>query len=459
MTDIRNNIVETIGNTPIVRLNRVTDGLDAEILAKVEFFNPGGSMKDRIAVTMVEDAERSGVLKPGGTIVECTSGNTGFGLAIVAALKGYKCIFVLPDKMSNEKIKNLRAFGAKVVVTPTAVEPDDPRSYYSVARRLAKETPNAVLMNQYDNLSNREAHYKTTGPEIIKQLDGKLDAFVAGMGTGGSITGTAKYLKEKNKNIQIVGVDPIGSILHDYIKSGKMTTAHTYKIEGIGEDFIPKNYDFSIIDDVMQVTDKEAFQMTRRILLEEGIFSGVTSAAAVCGAIKYAKKVGGKKRIVVLFPDSGNRYMSKVFDDDWMKENGFLEQGLGLVEDLIEVTLGTQKQNIISAEPTDSVEKVVTIMSSKGISQIPVMKGREIVGLISENNILTSLFNGKIKKSDTVGSLVENSFIKVTMKDELERVSQSLSAGVIPIAVNANGEIISMITKIDLINFISKRSQ
>ncbi len=452
---IKNDVLETVGNTPLVRLNRIGKDLDAEIIAKVEFFNPGGSVKDRIGMAMIDDAVKKGTLKPGGTIVECTSGNTGMGLAIAAALKGYKCIFVMPDKMSNEKIKNLRAFGAKVVVTPTAVEPDDPRSYYSVARRLSQETPNACHLNQYDNLSNRDAHYQMTGPEIFEQLDGNFDAFVAGMGTGGTITGIGRALKERKKEIQIVGVDPIGSILHDYFKTGKTGVAHTYKVEGIGEDFIPKNYDFKYIDDIMQINDKESFQMTRRLLVEEGLYCGVSSGSAVCGALKYARKVGGKKRIVVLLPDSGNRYMSKVFDDDWMKENGFFEEGLGTVRDLLNLVKPPMKDSIITAVEDDSIEKIITLMNKQGISQIPVMKGKEILGLVSESGLLSALFSGKVKREGKIKEIIDNKFVKVTMSEDMERISQSMNAGLIPIVIEG-GDIVSIVTKIDLINYLGK---
>ncbi|MBI2606006.1 MAG: cystathionine beta-synthase [Deltaproteobacteria bacterium] len=458
MADIRNNILDTIGNTPLVRLNKVAQGVDAELVAKLEFFNPGGSVKDRIGIAMIEDAERKGTLKPGGTIVEGTSGNTGMGLAIAAAIKGYQCVFVIPDKMSQEKVRNLRAFGAKVVVTPTAVEPDDPRSYYMVSRRLAREIPNAAYMNQYDNLSNREAHYRTTGPELWKQLDGKFDAFVAGIGTGGTITGTAMYLKEKNKNIQIVGADPIGSILHDFFKTGEKTVGYPYKVEGIGEDIIPQNIDFKFCDEIVQVNDKESFQMTRRLLLEEGIFSGISSGSAVVAAIKYARKLGGKKRIVVLLPDSGDRYLSKVYDDNWMRENGFLEGGLGTVADLIAQVKPPAREAIVTASPGDQIEKIIRLMRQKGISQLPVLKGLEVLGLVAENDLLNALFSGKLKNDDKIESIVEDKFVKVVMSDDVERLSQSMSAGLTPIVVE-NGELVSIITKIDLITYLGNRKK
>lgn len=454
---VHNDVMSLIGNTPLLRLNRVTSGIESEIIAKVEFFNPGGSVKDRIGPSMIDDAERRGVLKPGGTIVEGTSGNTGIGLAIAAAVRGYKCIFVMPDKMSQEKIRNLRAFGAKVVITPTAVEPDDPRSYYMVSRRIAQETPNAVYMNQYDNLSNRDAHIRSTGPELWRQMDGKLDAFVAGMGTGGTITGMGMYLKGKNKNVQIVGVDPIGSILYEYKKTGKMGQAHTYKIEGIGEDIIPQNYDFSFIDEIEQVTDKDAFQMTRKLLLQEGIFVGISSGAAVVGALQYAKKLKTPKRIVVLLPDSGNRYLSKAFDDDWMRENGFLEEGLGSVSDLISLVKPPGRESIIVASPDDQVEKLIHLMRDKGISQIPIFKNGKVEGIVSETALLNALFNGKVKSQDRVGSIVENNFTTVRLTDAIERVSQSIAGGQIPIVVEGS-EILAIISKIDLITYLSSRS-
>ncbi|MEZ4516982.1 MAG: cysteine synthase [Chloroflexota bacterium] len=322
------SILDTIGQTPLVRLNSVTSGLSCLVLAKVEFFNPGGSVKDRIGWPIIEEAERSGRLQPGGTIVEATSGNTGVGLAIAAALRGYHCIFVLPDKMSQEKILLLRAYGARVVVTPTAVEPEDPRSYYSVARRLVEETPNAILANQYANPVNPEAHYLSTGPEIWAQTGGRITHFVAGMGTGGTISGVGRYLKEQNPAIQVVGVDPYGSILYELHRSGEYTEAESYKVEGVGEDFLPDTTDLSVIDEIVQVTDRECFLMTRRLVREEGIFSGGSSGAAVVGALKYAHQhqLGPDDVMVVILPDGGSRYLSKVFDDGWMRENGFLDQ-------------------------------------------------------------------------------------------------------------------------------------
>lgn len=332
MAGVKNSVLDAIGNTPIVRLNRVAKGTSAMIAAKVEAMNPGRSVKDRIAIALVEEAERKGLLKKGGTIVEPTSGNTGVALALVAAVKGYKCIFTIPDKMSAEKIRRLKAFGAQVVVTPTAVPPDSPESYYSVAARIARETKGAYMPMQYHNLTNTEAHYRSTGPEIWKQTGGKLTHFVAGMGTGGTISGTAKYLKEKSKGkVQVVGVDMEGSILEKAFRGKKWTWEETrpYKVEGIGEDFIPKNLLFEYIDDVVTVGDAESFQMGRRLAREEGLFCGGSSGSAVAGAIKYARKKKLPKRalVVVLLPDAGEIYLSKMFNDEWMAEQGFLEGG------------------------------------------------------------------------------------------------------------------------------------
>ena len=326
------NILQAIGNTPIVKLNRVSAAVEAEtgakLFAKLEFMNPGGSIKDRIGWYMIEDAEKKGLIRPGGTIVECTSGNTGVGLAMACVLKGYQAIFVMPDKMSKEKVDTMRAFGAEVVITPTNVDADDPRSYYSVARQIADKTPNSVHLHQYNNLSNRECHYQFTGPEIFRQMP-EIDAFVAGIGTGGTICGIGKYLKEKKPTTEVIAVDPIGSIVYDTFKTGKAQSApKTYKIEGIGEDFIPKNYDFSVIDDMVQVEDKESFLMVREVLKSEGIYCGTSSGSAVVGALRWMKSQGrciAGKNVLVILPDSGNRYLSKVFNDDWMKSAGFLE--------------------------------------------------------------------------------------------------------------------------------------
>src|SRR6056297_439572 len=326
---IYSSIIDAIGNTPIVKLNRVTDGLKGTITAKVEYMNPGQSVKDRIAVKMIDDAEAKGLIKPGGTIIEGTSGNTGMGLALVAAVRGYNCIFTTTDKQSQRKVDLLRALGAEVIVCPTNVEPDDPESYYSVAKRLSEEIPNSYYPNQYDNLSNTAAHYESTGPEIWRQTEGKITHYVAGMGTGGTISGTAKYLKEQNPDIQVIGVDSVGSVYKHYFETGEFSkdVIHPYVTEGIGEDIIPANIDFEYIDDVVQVNDKNSLLMTRRLAKEEGLFIGGSCGAAVFGALEYvrANPLKPDDLMVIILPDSGTRYVEKIYNDDWMHEQGFLE--------------------------------------------------------------------------------------------------------------------------------------
>lgn len=458
---IYSNILGAIGNTPIVKLNRVTSNVDAEIYAKLEFMNPGGSIKDRIGYWLIEDAEKRGVLKPGGTIIEGTSGNTGVGLAIAAAIKGYQCIFVLPDKMSDEKIMNLRAFGAKVVVTPTAVEPDDPKSYYSVSKRLAKDTPNSYYIDQYNNLANRDCHYQNTGPEILAQFP-DIDVFIAGIGTGGTICGNGKYFKEHKPEIEIVAVDPIGSIVYDKFKTGKDVPAETYMIEGIGEDFIPGNYDFSVIDDMVQVEDKESFLMTRELLVKEGIYSGVSSGSVVVGAIKWIKAQGDRlkgKKVLVMLPDSGNRYLTKVYDDAWMREAGFIEEpSMGTVQDLI-VTLQIDPAGILTAGATDKVSSVIDLMREKGISQVPVSDDNGYVkGLVTETAILNALYEGEIQPGDEILSLVDSSVEFVNQDDSIEKISQLVSNGMTPLVMDSvTGQPTAVLTKIDLLSYLSQR--
>src|SRR3954452_7845257 len=366
------DITKAVGHTPIVKLNRVTEGLESEIYVKCEYLNPGGSHKDRVALNMIKDAEAAG-LKPGGTIVEATSGNTGAALAMVACIKGYKCVFVMPDKMSQEKIATLRAFGARVVVCPTAVEPEDPRSYYQVAKRIAEETPGAFYANQYHNPSNPEAHYLSTAPEIWAQTNGELDVFVAGMGTGGTISGCGRYFREKKKDFRLIGVDPIGSLYYEYVKTGRMTRPFSYYVEGIGEDFLPTTMNLKILDEVIRVDDKECFLMTRELVRQEGLYVGGSSGAAVAGAIKYAEATKRKENILVLLPDGASKYLSKIFDDKWMRENGFLDEPdpLGTVAEL----LRRKKQRpLIVAKKGESVRDVIASMRDGGVSQMPVLE-------------------------------------------------------------------------------------
>ncbi len=457
------NILQAIGNTPIVKLNQTPGRGEAHFFAKAEFMNPGGSIKDRIGWYLIEDAERKKLLQPGGTVVECTSGNTGVGLAIAAAIKGYKTIFVLPDKMSSEKIQALRAFGAKVVVTPTAVEADDPRSYYQVSRRLARETPNSVHINQYDNLANREAHYRSTGPEILRQMP-DIDVFVAGIGTGGTLCGVGKYLKEHKPSCKVIGVDPVGSIVYDYFKYGTVKSApKTYKIEGIGEDFIPKNYDFSVVDDIVQVEDQESFLMTRELLTREGLYCGVSSGSALVGAtrwIRNQKNLFQGKNVLVIFPDSGNRYLSKVFNDDWMREAGFLEKpSLGYVSDLLRPTQA-QLKPVILANQTEKVSEIIDRMRENNISQLPVKDDAGwIKGLISESTLLSALYEGRVQGQSQIANLVDPSVEFVTLEDPIEKVSRLVTAGKTPIVNDPHhpSTLIAIITKIDLLTFFGNR--
>lgn len=451
------NILAAVGNTPIVRLNRVTQGLANEIYVKCEYLNPGGSHKDRLAWNIIRRAEQQG-LNPGGTIIEATSGNTGASLALIAAIKGYKCIFVMPDKMSQEKIANLRAFGARVVICPTAVDAEDPRSYYKTAKRLVEETPNSYYANQYHNPANPEAHYLWSGPEIWKQTKGDLDAFVAGMGTGGTISGVGKYLKEKKPSVQLVGVDPVGSLYYDFVKSGRITKPFSYKVEGIGEDFFPTTMNLKIIDEIVRVDDKECFLMTRDLTRLEGLFVGGSGGAAVAGAIKYAKAMEdkGKKglKILVFLADAGQKYVSKIFNDDWMRENGFLDEepGIGTVRDIL-AAKGTKK--ILTATPQAKVKEVIATLKSMGISQLPVVEKGKLRGIVAEVDLLRYLVSGRKTLNSTIGDLVEGDYATVTPDTKIELL-QGVMADAKVVIVMERDEVVGIITKIDLIDFLAK---
>lgn len=453
--EFKNDILEAIGNTPLVRLNKVTRGIPGELYAKCEFLNPGGSIKDRIGRYMIEQAEKSGRLKPGGTIVEATSGNTGMGLAISAAIKGYQTIFVMPDKMSEEKRQNLRAFGAKVVITPTGVAPDSPLSHYSTGARLAKETPNSFYASQYDNPDNRNTHYHHTGPEIWRQTEGKFDAIVVGMGTCGTISGLGRFIKEKNPKIKVIGVDPKGSILKDLFEN-KPVNAQTYKIEGIGEDMKPGNCDFSVVDEIVKVEDKESYLMTRSLLAKEGVFVGSSSGAAVVGALRWMSQQKDPGRVIVIMPDSGNRYLSKVFNDAWMMENGFMEKQVDVtVGDMLKVLHKTS--NVVFASTQDSVEKVVKQMRDNSVSQLPVMRDTEIVGMIAETAMLRPLISGTIKPSEKIESLVDTNYSIVQESDPIGRLNEAFTAGKVGLVVEGK-KVKHILTKIDLISFLSLKA-
>ena len=390
------SILDTIGNTPLVRLQTLGADLPGTLLAKVEFFNPGGSVKDRIGVAMIEDAEAKGLLRPGGTIIEGTSGNTGAGLAIAAIAKGYRCIFTTTDKQSPEKVDVLRALGAEVIVCPTNVAPDDPRSYYSVARRLSKEIPNSFYPNQYDHPANAEAHYRTTGPELWEQTEGRITHFISGAGTGGTISGTAKYLKEQNPDVQIVGVDPYGSVYAEYWRTGefKESEIYPYLTEGVGEDILAKNMDFSLVDDYVQVDDATTMRMTRRLAREEGLFVGQSCGMAVAGALDWLEAhrdaIDDAAMVVVLLPDSGFRYLSKTYNDEWMRRNGFLQETPTLTVDHV-LAARKRSEAVIAVAPDATLTEAIRTMTEHGISQVPVIENGEVVGSLSERGVLNRL--------------------------------------------------------------------
>ncbi|MBW8011588.1 MAG: cystathionine beta-synthase [Chloroflexi bacterium] len=457
---VYNDITETIGKTPLVRLNHIGRGLPCPLYAKIEFFNPGGSVKDRIAINMIKEAEDSGRLKPGGTVVESTSGNTGIGLAIICALRGYKSIFVMPDKMSQEKILLLRAYGGKVIITPTAVAPDDPRSYYSVADKIVEETPNSFLANQYHNPENPRSHYETTGPEIWEQTGGKVTDVVIGLGTGGTITGAGRYLKEKNPDINMVGVDPTGSIILEiWQNKGKIpegVEAITYKVEGIGEDFLPSATDLSVIDDIVRVTDKESFLMARRLVREEGIFGGGSCGSAVAAALRYSKDLPPERLVVVLLPDSGSRYLSKVFDDKWMRENGFLESEWGEVS-LRELLSEKRIQELITASVDDTIMDVIGMMKKHDISQIPAVNpDGSIAGLVREVDLLKYMLESDQQHSAkaTIKSILQPTPQSFPAHTRLENVMPAVVEGNV-VLVKDGDNLVGIISKIDILDFIS----
>ena len=450
--DIRQNILETIGNTPLIRLNKITRQIPATVLAKVDYFNPGNSIKDRMAVKMIEVAEKEGRLKPGGTIIECTSGNTGMGLALVACVKGYKCIFTTTDKQSREKMDILKAVGAEVIVCPTNVEPDDPRSYYSVARRLAQEIPNSFHCNQYDNLANRLAHYESTGPEIWQQTDGRITHLVCTAGTGGTVTGTAMFLKEKNPAIQVWAIDVFGSLLTKYFNSGKidMDEVHPYFSEGFGEDFVPDNYDMKVIDHFEQVTDKDGAIMARRLAKEEGLFCGYSAGSCLQGLMQLKDKLKKDDLVVCILHDHGSRYVAKIYNDQWMMERGFLD-----VKTFKDLVSGRGSKRLITIDPSKTVADAIELMKKFEIENIPVMNG-DVVGAISESGLFDKLLSNPSIKTQSVSTVMEKPYPIVPFDTPVERLSALIT--------RENGAVLGkdetgnyhIVTKYDILQSLSK---
>ena len=451
--NIKNNILETIGNTPLIKLNKITKDFPCTVLAKVDYFNPGNSIKDRMALKMIEVAEKEGKLKPGGTIVECTSGNTGMGLALAACVKGYKCIFVTTDKQSKEKADILKAVGAEVIVCPTNVLPEDPRSYYSVAKRIAADTPNSFHCNQYDNLANRLAHYESTGPEIWEQTDGKITHLVCTAGTGGTITGTALFLKEKNPNIQIWAIDVYGSLLTKYFRTGDidMNEVHPYISEGFGEDFVPQNYDMRVIDHFEQVTDKDGAVMARRLAKEEGMFCGYSAGSCLQGLMQLKNRLKKDDLVVCIFHDHGSRYVGKIYNDQWMIERGFME-----VKTFKDIITSRPHNRLVTIEPSATVADAVELMKKYDIENIPVMNGSGPIGSVSESGLFNKLFTNPDLKNQKVEAVMENAYPIVSYDTPIERISGLIS--------KENGAVLSkdelgnfhIITKYDLIQSITK---
>jgi cystathionine beta-synthase len=450
------DILDVIGNTPLVRLNRIAQGVRPTMLAKLEYLNPGGSVKDRIGIAMLEAAEKAGRIKPGGTIIEGTSGNTGMGLALAAAIKGYRCIFTMPDKMSQEKIDGLRALGAEVIVTPTEVEHDDPRSYHSVAQRLSREIPNSLYPNQYENPANTDAHYKTTGPEIWEQTGGKVTHVVIGVGTGGTITGVARFLKEKNPNIRVIGADPVGSIFAEMFRTGRKPPVQPYKTEGIGQTELPANVDFSVIDELYAVPDKNAFLLTRQLARSEGIFAGGSAGSALFAAFKAAEKLTENDVMVIVIPDSGTRYLSKIYNDNWMRENQFLEPRITVTAGQVVNDKQRRAEQLVSVPLGVTIEQAVNLMREHNISQVPVIEAGEVVGSISETRILDILVSDPVAKLKPVAEYMEKPFPVITEDASVEEIAHNIDHQTPAILVKRDTTF-DIITKSDLIFFLTKQ--
>lgn len=448
-----NNVLESIGNTPLIRINKITKDLPCTVLAKVEYFNPGNSIKDRMALKMLEVAEQEGKIKPGGTIIEGTSGNTGMGLALAACVKGYKCIFTTTDKQSKEKADILKAVGAEVIVCPTNVEPEDPRSYYSVSKRLATEVPNSWYVNQYDNLANRLAHYEQTGPEIWEQTEGKITHLVVATGTGGTIVGTGKYLKEKNPDIKIWAIDSYGSLLKKYFETGEIDQKEVYPYisEGFGEDFVPENYDMQYIDEFTKVTDKDGAVMARRIAKEEGLFCGYSAGSCLQGVFQLKAQLKKDDVVVCIFHDHGSRYVGKIYNDEWMLERGFLD-----VKTFKDVIGGRGSQKTIHITPQSKVSDAIALMKKYDIENIPVLEEGKNVGAISENGLFDKILNSADVKDQTVQQVMEKPYPEVSFDTPLERLSSYIN--------KENGAVLSkdesgnyhIVTKYDIIQSLTK---
>jgi len=448
------SILDTVGRTPLVRLRKLARDLPCPVLAKVEFFNPGGSVKDRIGMAMVEAAEKEGRLRPGGTIVECTSGNTGLGLAMVAAVKGYRSAFCMPDKVSSEKVNLLKAFGAEVFLSPTAVAPDHPDSYYSVAKRIASERPGAVLMNQYHNPANPDAHFKSTGPELWEQTKGRITHFVAGMGTGGTISGTGRYLKKMNERIQVIGADPVGSILKHYKETGELGEAHTYKIEGVGEDFIPTATDFSVIDRVVSCNDHDGLNLARDLAREEAIFVGGSAGMAAWVALQVARECGPNDLVVVLLPDTGERYLTKVHNEEWMRDNHLLDPSSVRVG-AIAAGKSARVRTLFKLESGEPLKRALALIQQHEVSQLPVFRGSDVVGTLEEGDVLKSALADPPSLERPVDAIMGPPLPVVGADEPADVVTRLLGARNAAVLVKGDGGITGILTRFDMLQFIA----
>lgn len=452
-----NNILEAIGRTPLVKLNRLTRGTTAQVYAKCDCLNPGGSVKDRIGVSMIDDAERRGALKPGGTIVEGTSGNTGMGLALVAAVRGYKAVFTMTDKQSKEKVDLLKALGAEVIVCPTALAPDDPRSYHSLAEKLTQDLSNAYHPNQYQNPANPEIHYRTTGPEIWEDTEGRITHFVAGMGTGGTVTGVGRFLKEKNPNIKIIGADPAGSLIYEFFHHGTVGKAETYKVEGIGEDFLPTTLDFSVIDDVHQVSDKESFLWTRRLARQEGIFAGGSAGTAIAALMRVLPGLKENDFAVVLIPDTGLRYLSKVYNNEWMRDNRYLEPPVAMSAGEIAQAKSDRAHapTLVTTTPSDTVRAALDRMRQYDFSQLPVFEEGKPVGALYEDKILNLALEGKDLTKLVVREVMGGPFPVVPASATIDQITACITRECPAVFVDLGGRF-DILTKYDLLQAVAR---